>query len=316
MVRKPLSLGLFLLLWVAFVTACGSSGGGGSGSQGGGPSFNLPSDLSAFLVKKVCIDNPQQDPYTCTNRRELMPGESLHISNVDMEDSQVSDALPLADGRVVATFDFPPFHIFNNDIDGYDLAGKSLLFYGIQVTRDPVSKGVTWFRRENGVCSQFDSWILFPRFHSGNGMLSGHIVALLHGEPWEKKGLPYPGLCTGTDVPALTKWSSQIVVYTSHGTPPVAKVMLTIVSEHYNSASEETATMIEIFYSTDVYGFRTRWELWVRQEIGESPVSDQKCNGPKRKGPWLMVDCRDFSKVRVNSPPFDSVVWLVHVPVP
>lgn len=308
---RALLLGLLLLI----LSGCGSSGGGGSGGQEPDPAFNLPADLSPFLVKKVCVDNPLQDPYICTNRRELLPGEWVYVSNIDMQGKQIRDALYLPDSSVVVIFDFEPFNKFT-DIDGYDWLCKSALFFCIKATRDPKSKGVAWLRRENGGCTQLDTWILFPRFHSGNGMLSGFIIARLHGESWEAKGLPYPGLCTGTDTLALTRWSSQIVVFTPHAAFPTGKVMLAIVSEHYNSDSEETATQLEVFYCTYTYGCGTRWEFWVKQEKGESPISEETCNGTKRKGKWLMMDCRDASRTRINNPPFNAAAWLSHVPVP
>lgn len=318
---------LFLLL--LFLAGCGGGGGGSGGSGSSDPNdFPLPYDLyPSFFVKNICLEDLKKDPYYCKESRDILPGEPIPYHNVDMAFEQVSDSVPAYDPhpyfdrfgeilrRVFTSFDFAPFRVWNTKKDGYDLVGVSGPFPNIRATRDPTHKGQAWVRLLGGKCSQEETWILFYRYTPLNAKFyKGSLVTYIQQSMWELQGFPYPGVCAGSEVFALTRWEARWVTYTTWKRIP------TVISEHYNHDSSDTATELEVFYATDLYGWRTRWERWVKKE-GESPISDLRCNGPKRKGPWLLVDCRDFTNVPPSLPyvpgtSYNPQEWQVHVPAP
>ena len=273
-----------------------------------------------FLVQDVCTDaaghvlpgaTPLDNPDACPRRRKLAIGERLPyhkrdwpgVSDRDARPGgyQASDSIPIRTSlgpAVLQTYDFgdPPRRF--GQLDAGD-GGQVAFFTGTSASFGVTEDGGAGLQLFIGPgCAPVDGWVVVDR--SFTVQPAGNTLARITRQA---------RLCPDRLGYAYTRWRVQPVSYRTMARSRSGRAELpTLVSEHFGGRTVEDADHLERFQFTQALGY-TRWERW--QNLAASNRAEdraqaaamsasERCEpglGPPAAGPWVMVDCRQWTQI-------------------
>ena len=279
-----------------------------------------------FLVQDVCADatgravpgaSPLDGAAACPRHRKLAIGERLPYHKHDWPGAadqvarpdgyQASDSIPIRTSlgpAVLQTYDFgdPPRRFGQLDSgDGGQVAFFSATTASFGITEDG-GAGLQLFIGPG--CAPVDGWVVVGRGFATQP--TGDTLARITRQS---------RLCPDRLGYSYTRWRVQPVSYRTmaRGRPGRAELP-TLVSEHFGGRTVEDADHLERFQFTQALGY-TRWERWQnlavhnraedRAQAAAMAVSG-RCEpglGPPAAGPWIMVDCRQWTQIVPSDDP-------------
>jgi hypothetical protein len=286
-----------------------------------------------YLVQDVCVGpsgaaqagvSPLEGPGSCPRQRDLEIGERLPYHKHDWADGgaraalpdgyQRSDSVPIRAPRlgvaVVQSFDFgaPPNRFGSIDPgDGGQIAIFSPASVSYGVTEDG-GDGLQLFlgpdcTAPGAVDRLRDSWVIVARGFTPDR--PGETVARL---------TKWPDRCPGALGYAFTRWhvqSLRLRIATAGRTGH--HDFATLISDHFGGRDPERANHLERFYFTRELGL-VRWERWENLARPGDPMAradadaraaalaaSDRCDAvaaaPAATGRWLMIDCRQWTRI-------------------
>ena len=302
-----------------------------------------PRDSIDWLSQDFVPENPSADPYCFPRaREEARISTALGYVRTDAADDEggISALAPAYnserqrwESRVLTTFDFRPYAESQPGVDGIpngaDVFEAEGQYVSIVGTND--SGGVAgWASSWGDGCQFFDGWISYdrtnvPDFDAGRR------------ESWASVGSPIEGVsnptrdgCPGGFGSTVTRWTHvadfEFAAESTCEGDGGRKVMDTIVSDH------DGGNHHEVFYFTDEYGSKSRWERWEcgipypdhdfitdRCQYNDAQsvmhmaygVDDDRRTIVNPSGETCyMTDCRDFTVVHpLEEPGYKAAAW-------
>lgn len=300
-------------------------------------------DSIDWLAQDHVPDDPTADPYCRPHdREEAHISTSLGYVRTDAagDEGGISALAPAYnserqrwESRVLTTFDFRPYAEAQPGVDGipngadvFEAEGRYVSIVG---TND--SGGVAgWASSWGDGCQFFDGWISYdrenvPDFDPGDGSSWASVSS-----PIEGVRNPTRDGCPAGFGSTTTRWTYvtdfEFAAESTCDGDEGRKVMDTIVSDH------DGGNHHEVFYFTDEYGGKSRWERWecgipypdhdfitdrCRYNEAQSVmhmaygVDDDRRHIVNPSGATCyMTDCRDFTVVQpIESPGYRAAAW-------
>ena len=293
-------------------------------------------DSLEWMWQDVVTGDPTADPYChpATEREEARINTPLGFVRTDAagDEGGISVMVPTYnperqrwEQRSLTTFDFRPYAESQPGVggipNGADVFEGEGQYVSIVGTND--SGGVAgWASNWGDGCQFFDGWISYepanvPDFDPSN---AGSWASLT--SPIEGVSNPTRDNCPAGFGSTTTRWTYVAdFTFAADSTCPGdsgRKVMDTIVSDH------DGGNHHEVFYFTDEYGSKSRWERWecgipypdsdyitarCRYSEAQSVMhmaygfdDDRRAIVNPNGDTCYMVDCRDFTSVEVLEP--------------
>lgn len=235
-------------------------------------------DINDFLIQDVCVDGSDrplaQDPYTCTNKRNLRMGEDMpYLKGSQRGDGlvvQIQNSYPVWGGsffRVVRTLNHQGTLNWGRDYnvgDGYDVMEGQGTYSSIMGTRDPqtTDENFIWYGAN---CVKEDGWMLFP-----NNILTTLSLGQTAAQVVSVKGYGTGQTCNPNQLnQSYTRYTRYNFTYAT------GKTMETLKTQHFAQSVPGNAGSFEAFYHTRNYGL-TRWEAWKDQASCISVAMDKQ----------------------------------------
>ncbi|MCB9508001.1 MAG: hypothetical protein H6697_10080 [Myxococcales bacterium] len=302
-----------------------------------------PRDSIDWLSQDIVLGRPDADPYCQpAEREEARIGTPVGYVRTDAagDEGGVSVLVPAYnperqrwESRVLTTFDFRPYAESQpgvggvpNGADVFEAEGQYVSIVG---TND--SGGVAgWASSWGDGCQYFDAWISYDRTHVPDFDPRDRGSWASVTSPIEGVSNPTRDNCPSGFGSTTTRWTYvSAFEFAGESTCPGdtgRKVMDTIVSDH------DGGNHHEVFYFTDEYGSKSRWERWecgipypdhdyvtARCRYGESEsamhmaygVDDDRRSIVDANGSTcFLTDCRDFTTVLpLAAPGYEAAAW-------
>jgi hypothetical protein len=286
---------------------------------------------------------PSADPYCLpSERQEARISTALGYLRTDAagDEGGISVQAPAYnaehqrwESRVLTTFDFRPYAESQaglggipNGADVFEAEGQYVSIVG---TND--SGGVAgWASSWGDGCQFFDGWISYDRYNVPDFDRDSRSSWATVSSPIEGVPTPTRDGCPGAFGSTVTRWTFVTdFEFAADSTCPGdtgRKVMDTIVSDH------DGGNHHEVFYFTDEYGSKSRWERWecdipypdhdyitdrCRYSEAQSVMhmaygvdEDRRRIINPNGATCYMTDCRDFTVVRpIESPGYKAAAW-------
>lgn len=300
-------------------------------------------DSIGWLSQDVVVGSPTADPYCQpAERQEAHISTALGYLRTDAagDEGGISAQAPTYnserqhwENRILTTFDFKPYAESQpgvggipNGADVFEAEGQYVSIVG---TND--SGGVAgWASSWGDGCQFFDGWISYDRYNVPDFDPDDGGSWAVVGSPIE--GIPNPTRngCSANFGSTVTRWTfATAFEFAADSACPGdsgRKFMDTIVSDH------DGGNHHEVFYFTDEYGAKSRWERWecgvpypdhdyitARCRYNESQSVMHMAYGvdaDRRKlvnangATCYMTDCRDFTTVKpISDPGYKAAAW-------
>lgn len=300
-------------------------------------------DSLDWLSQDVVPGRPTQDPYCVPGaRQEARINTPLGFIRTDAagDEGGISVLVPTYnperqrwEERVLTTFDFRPYAESQPGVDGIpngaDVFEGEGQYVSIVGTND--SGGVAgWASSWGDGCQYFDGWISYDRNNVPDFDPAERGSWASVRSPIQGVSNPTRDNCPGFFGSTFTRWTyvSDFVFAGQSACQGEMgpKVMDTIVSDHDGGDHHE------VFYFTDEYGSKSRWERWecgipypdhdfitARCRYNESQsvmhmaygINDDRRTIVNPNGDTChMTDCRDFTSVEaVEGPGYKGAAW-------
>jgi hypothetical protein len=261
-----------MLALAGALAACGGGGGGGGGHDT--PPVTTPPAPPTITDPLVYLAQAR-DPGGAEPLRQSDP---ITYRRFDYGHYQASDSFLLPDGSAITTWDYPVFGMYSRaEGDG----GERYVVEGADVRIDSTRHG------------DWDTGYFVGRGCGGTGWFVFRTDATAE---WKsavaRLAVSFdPGACRATSY-ALTRYTLRTIEAPRLG--PVE----TIVSEHYDNATIDSAQAMERFFLGRGIG-RWGWQAWTRAAPAQPPGDRCPDFGWNEVPGWHLADCR----VTVNIEP-------------